>query len=93
MRNLLGVRGLSNNIAIAPISPIPVNAQDIKDRIESAFQRNAILDARRIKVETRAGKVILSGSVHSWAKREQVERAVSAAPSVSDIESHIIISP
>jgi osmotically-inducible protein OsmY len=90
VRNLLGVQGLSNKIAI---NPTTVKGQAVKDKIESAFQRNAILDARRIKVETHAGKVILRGSVRSWAEREQVEWAASAAPGVSEIESHIIIHP
>jgi osmotically-inducible protein OsmY len=93
VRNLLGVRGLSNNIAIVPRAPIPVNAQDIKDEIESAFQRNALLDSRRITVEIRGGKVILKGSVRNWAEREQVERAAWAAPGVSEVESHIMFSP
>jgi osmotically-inducible protein OsmY len=93
VRNLLGVRGLSNNIAIAPIKPIPVNAQDVKDQIESAFRRNALLDSRRITIETRGGKVIIRGSVRSWAEIDQVERAAWAAPGVSEVESHIIISP
>jgi osmotically-inducible protein OsmY len=93
VRNLLGVRGLSNNIAIAPRTPIAVNAQGIKDKIESAFQRNALLDSRRITVETRGGKVIIRGSVRSWAEIDQAERAAWAAPGVSEVESHIIISP
>jgi len=93
VRNLLGVRGLSNDIAIAPRSPITVNAQDVKDKIESAFQRNALLDSRRITVEIRGGKVILRGSVRNWAEREQVEWAAFAAPGVSEVESNIIISP
>ena len=90
VRNLIGVRGLSNNIAI---NPVTVKGQAVKDEIESAFQRNAILDARRIKVETHGSKVILRGSVRSWAEREQVERASFAAPGVSEVESHIIIYP
>jgi osmotically-inducible protein OsmY len=92
VRNLIGVRGLSNDIAIKPIA-VKVEPQDVKDKIESAFKRNAILDSRRITVETRGGKVILRGSVHSFAEREQVERAAYAAPSVSEVESHIIINP
>jgi osmotically-inducible protein OsmY len=93
VRNMIGVRGLSNDIAIEPIPPIPVNEQDVKAKIESAFQRNAILDTRRITIETRGGKVILRGSVRSWAERDQVERAAWAAPGVSEVESHIIIIP
>jgi osmotically-inducible protein OsmY len=93
VRNLIWVRGLSNNIAIAPIKPIPVNAQDVKDQIESAFRRNALLDSRRITIETRGGKVIIRGSVRSWAEIDQAERAAWAAPGVSEVESHIIISP
>jgi osmotically-inducible protein OsmY len=93
VQNLLGVQGLTNNIDIAPISSMTVNAQDVTDKIESAFQRNALLDSRRVTVETRGGKVLLRGCVRNWAEREQVERAASAAPGVSEVESHIIISP
>jgi len=92
VRNLIGVRGLSNDIAIKPIT-VKVDPQDVKDKIESAFKRNAILDSRRITVETRGGKVILRGSVHSFAEREQVEREACAAPSVSEVENYIIINP
>ena len=91
VRHLMGVVSVSNGITIKPESkPLDV---DVKDNIESAFQRNAVLDARRITVETRGGKVILRGSVHSWAEREQVQWAAWAAPGVSEVESHITINP
>jgi osmotically-inducible protein OsmY len=89
VRKLVGVVLVSNQILIKPA----VKPQDVKDRIESAFQRNALLDARRVTVETRGGKVILKGSVRNWAEREQVERAAWAAPGVSEVESHITFSP
>jgi osmotically-inducible protein OsmY len=82
VRKLLGVRGLTNNIAISPRSPITVDAQEVKDKIESALRRNALLDSRRIIVETRSDKVILRGSARNWAEREQVELAAYAAPSL-----------
>lgn len=93
VRNLLGVRGISNNIIIQPVSPIAVDEQDVKDKIESAFQRNALLDSRRITVETRGSKVILKGSVHNRAEKEQVERAACSAPGVSEVENNVTISP
>ena len=89
VRKLVGVVLVSNQITIKPA----VTPQDVKDKIESAFQRNALLDARRVTVETRGGKVILRGSVRNWAEREQVQWAAWAAPGVSEVESHITFSP
>jgi hypothetical protein len=60
----MGVVWLNNQITVKPT----VKPQDIKDKIVSAFQRNALLDSRRIKIETRGGKVILSGIVRSWGE-------------------------
>ena len=91
VRHLTGVVSLSNGITIKPEGK-SLDA-DVKDKIESAFQRNAVLDARRITVETRGGMVILRGSVHSWLEREQVECAAWAAPGVSEVESYITINP
>jgi len=62
VRSLMGVVWFSNQITVKPT----VKPQDTKAKIESAFQRNALLDSRRITVETRGGWVILRGSVRSW---------------------------
>jgi len=64
VRYLMGVVWFSNQITVKPL----VKPQNIKDKIVSAFQRNALLDSRRITVETRGGCVILSGSVRSWGE-------------------------
>jgi osmotically-inducible protein OsmY len=67
VRKLVGVVLLSNLITITPA----VKPQDVKDKIESAFQRNALLDARRVTVETHGGKVILRGSVRNSAEKDK----------------------
>jgi osmotically-inducible protein OsmY len=89
VHHLTGVVWLSNQITVKPT----VKPLDIKDKIESAFQRNALLDSRRIKIETRGGKVILSGIVRSWGERAEAQWVAWAAPGVFEVENDIKISP
>jgi osmotically-inducible protein OsmY len=89
VRNLTGVTGLTSNISMKSRA----KPGDIKRKIEDAFKRNAELDARRVSVETRDGKVILHGNVGSWAEREQAEKATWAAPGVSEVENHLTVTP
>jgi osmotically-inducible protein OsmY len=89
VRYLMGVVLFNNQITVKPT----VKPLDVKDKIESAFRRNALLDSRRVTVETRGGWVILSGSVRNWAERAEAQWTAWAAPGVSEVENNIIISP
>ena len=87
MRNLHGVKGVTNMITIKP----RVVPTDVKRRIEEALMRSAEVDAQRITVETRDGKVTLRGTVRSCAERQEAVRASWAAPGVSTVEDLLIV--
>lgn len=89
VHHLLGVKGLTNLISVKPRA----SATEVRSRIEAAFRRSAELDAQQVKVETRDGKVMLSGTVHSWPERQEAERTAWAAPGVTVVENLIAISP
>ena len=89
VRDLVGVKGITNDIVVQP----EVHASDVTERIEAAFKRSAELDARRISVITQDGTVVLTGNVHSWAERQEAERAAWAAPGVRHVDDRLAIVP
>jgi osmotically-inducible protein OsmY len=71
VRNLLGVIGVSNQIAIKP----PLSASVVKSDIEAALKRRAVADGKSISVDVNGGDVTLTGTVHSWSERELATRS------------------
>jgi osmotically-inducible protein OsmY len=89
VRDLAGVRGVTNTISLEP----HVSAMDVKSKIEAALKRSAEVDARRINVAVADSKVILSGNVHSWFERDEARHAAWSAPGVKEVEDHIAVVP
>lgn len=82
-----GVIGVTNLIEVRqqPAST------DVKDRIVSAFKRQADLDAAGVTVTTEGGTVKLNGKVHAWNERRIAERAAWSAPGVTKVEDHLTV--
>ena len=89
IRDLTGVRGVTNSIALEP----HVSAMDVQSKIEAALKRSAEVDARRIHVVTTDSKVILSGNVRSWFERDEARRAAWSAPGVKEVDDRIAVVP
>lgn len=89
VEHLVGVKGVTNAIILKP----QVSAGDVKTKIENAFKRSAEIDAQRVKVETKDGGVILTGTVHSLVEKDEAERAAWAAPGVTRVDDRLMVTP
>ena len=87
MRSISGVHGVSSSISIKPTDKIAAVGMGI----EAAIDRNAMLDASKIRVEIVGSKVILHGTVRTLAQREEAERIAWAAQGVFSVEDHLAV--
>ena len=87
VRNLRGVRGVTNYIALRPrISP-----ENVEATIKRAFHRQAQIDADKIEIRVIGGKVILSGNVHGWFERSEAVQAAWSIPGVTEVENKLAL--
>jgi osmotically-inducible protein OsmY len=88
VRDLAGVRGLSNMIVVKARA-VP---KDVRDQIHKAFHRSAQIDADHITVAVSDGKVTLTGTVRSWSERTEADHAAHAAAGVTEVDNKLRVS-
>lgn len=88
VRYLVGVTGVSNQIAIKP----KVSVSVVKSDIEAALKRRAQADAKKISVEVRGADVTLTGTVHSWSERDLATHSAWGTPGVHNVVNNITVT-
>ncbi len=88
VEKLIGVKGVTNRIAVAP----HVQSREVKSEIKAALHRYADLESRNIEVDASDSTVTLRGSVRSWAERKEAESAAWMAPGVTQVRNEIVVS-
>ena len=88
VRDLAGVRGLSNQIRVKPRAA----PKDVKEQIQKAFHRSAQIDADHVYIDVSGGKVTLTGTVRSWSERTEAEHAARTAAGVTEVDNQLRLS-
>lgn len=89
VRQVRGVTGVSDLITVKP-SASPAQVQQV---IEETFKREAEIDARHISIAVSDHTAKLYGHVHSLKEASAARAAAAAAPGISAVESHLVVSP
>lgn len=87
VRYLTGVVSVYNAISLKP----EVSPAQVKEKIQSALERQAATDTRSIHVDTAGGKVTLTGNASSWQSIEDASNAAWAAPGVTEVVDQLKI--
>jgi osmotically-inducible protein OsmY len=85
IRPLMGVVGISNEITLRARP----QAANLARRIEEALTRQALREARHVKVGVEGHTVTLTGTVHSWQERDAVQGVAWTAPGVRTVVNEL----
>lgn len=87
VRPLMGVVGISNEITLR----VKPKQDNLHHKIEEALTRQAIREARHIKIGVDGTTVTLTGQVHSWHEREAAQWVAWTAPGVRAVINELRI--
>jgi osmotically-inducible protein OsmY len=87
IQQLRGLRGYTDLLTISKEPATKVSA-----KIEQSLKRNADVDANGIKVSDTGGVVTLTGTVRSYAEKQQAQNAAWLAPGVTAVHDELVIA-
>lgn len=88
---LVGVRGVTNRIEVAPAHDPDLGV--VENHIQTALSRLAQHEGKRVTVDVHDGQVTLSGHVRSWAARQAIVETVGHAPGIRMVHDRIAVDP
>lgn len=88
VRYLMGVTGVSNQIAVQP----KIIMNTIKTDIEAALKRRAHDDAEQLSVTIDGSSVTLKGTVHSWSERNLAVHSAWGTPGVRNVVDKMTVA-
>lgn len=90
VKNLYGVSNIFNYIVVNS-SIKAVDQKNVTQQIIREFQRNAVLDAKNIEIAIDGSKVILKGTVRSWAEEKEARKAAWSIPGVTEVKDELVL--
>jgi len=87
VKDLSGVKGVSNNITLKSESHDDIEKADI----ELALNRNWATNGLNIRVKALGHDVTLNGTVDSWYQKDEAGRIAFNAPGVWKVENDLVI--
>lgn len=88
MRNLVGIKGLTNLVEITPA----IEPRDVTRQIEAALRRRSCRHARDVSVVVNGGTVTLCGQLDSPGERNAARMAAWRAPGVRNVVDETTIA-
>lgn len=86
---LSGVKGITDHITLKPI----VTGEKIKERIDEALRRMAMIDASKVSVKVSGNQVTLEGAITNLAERDVIRNAVWATSGVHFVVDRLKFEP
>ncbi len=86
-----GVRDVRNDLAVSP--PEEDTDDEISDAVRLVLEKEPLLDAAQLRVDTRGGEVVLHGAVPSDEQRAIAERDAWFVPGVREVKNQVEIGP